>query len=126
MKSRRKTSLLAELRADQRARIRESLHALPPSASFGGDEALLACAEQRVRRRIWLRRTLPLNLLLLVPGLCFIGTRSLAVLAAFIATYPLIFALRALLGRLLSALVGLEEILVREEFERLRRLYQSD
>ena len=120
MKSRRKTSLLAELRADQRARIRGGRYALPPRIAFAEDEALLARAEQRVRRRIWLRRTLPMNLILLVPGLCFIGTRSRVVLAAFIATYPLVFVFRALLGRLLSALVGPEEILVREELERLR------
>ena len=114
MESRKRTSLLTELRADQLSRIPGGRHALLSGIASGGDEAVLARAEQQVRRRIWLRKTLPLNLLLLVHGLRFIGA------------HPLVLVLRALLGRLLSALVGSEEILVREEYERLRGKRQSD
>ncbi len=126
MRSKKKMSLLTELQADQRARIRGGRSASSPAIGLSGDEALLARAERRVRARIWLRKTLPLNLLFLLPGLYFVGTRSRLVLILFIATYPLVFVLRALLARFLSALVGPEEILVREEYERLRRRRQND
>ena len=48
--------------------------------------------------------SLPLHLLLLAPGLLFIWTRSRVVLAAFIATYPLLLLLRLFFARLLSRL----------------------
>jgi hypothetical protein len=120
VKSKKRTSFLTELQADQRARIRGERPSSTSEAELTGDEALLARAERRVRTRIWLRKTVPLNLLFLLPGLFFVGTRSRLVLVLFVATYPLLFVLRALLARLFSALVGSEEILVREEYERLR------
>ena len=120
MESRKRTSLLAELQANQRARIRGGRRTPAPVPHLAGDEALLAQAERTVRRRIWLGRTLPLNLLFLLPGLPLIETRSRVVLVLLIATYPALFALRAFLARLLSALIGPEEILVRREFERLQ------
>ena len=126
MISKKKTSFLTELQADQRVRIREGRRASSAEAGLRGDEKLLARAERHVRTRIWLRKTLPLNLLFLLPGLLFVGTRSRTVLILFIATYPLVFVLRALLARLLSALIGPEEILVREEYERLRRRRPDD
>lgn len=81
---------------------------------------MVALAEARVRRRLWLCRTLPLHLLFLAPGLLFVGTRSRLVLILFIAAYPLLFVVRAVLARLLAALIGPEEVLVRREYERLR------
>ncbi len=120
---RKKTTFLAEMQRDQRDRIRagrtDRARSTPPTTA---DDVLLARAERRVRRIIWLRKTLPLNLLFLIPGLFFIGTTSRLVLALFIASYPLLFLVRAILARLLSALLGPEEILVRREFERLRAL----
>ena len=120
MKSKKRASLLTELQADQRARIRGGRRTSAPAPQLAGDEALLAQAERSVRKRIWLRRNLPLNLLFLLPGLFFIGTRSRVVLALFIATYPILFVLRALIARFLSPLIGPEEILVRREYERLK------
>jgi len=120
MKLKKRTSLLTELQADQRTRIRGGQRTSAPAPQLAGDEALLAQAERSVRKRIWLRRNLPLNLLFLLPGLFFIGTRSRVVLALFIATYPILFVLRALIARFLSPLIGPEEILVRREYERLK------
>jgi hypothetical protein len=103
-------------------RLRQALHSDPVSSrALTSDDRLLDLAERRVRRRVWLRKTLPLNVILLVPGLLFSATRSKLVLAIFIATYPLVFVVRALLGRALSAWVGSEEILLRSELEKLRR-----
>jgi hypothetical protein len=116
--SKKRTSFLSEIQRDQRDRLRagRGAHGQPPTA----DDLLLARAERRVRRTLWLRKTLPLNLLFLVPGLFFIGTSSRVVLALFVVTYPLLFLVRALLARLLSAWIGPEEILIRREYERLR------
>jgi hypothetical protein len=126
MKSKKRTSFLTELQADQRSRIREGRRAssTEPGSRDGG--SLLARAERRVRTRLWLRKTLPLNLLFFLPGLLFVGARSRLVLVLFVATYPLVFVLRALLARLLSALIGPEEVLVREEYERLRERRPDD
>jgi len=126
MKSEKRTSFLAELQADQQARIRGGRRASSPETGLRDGGSLLARAERRVRARLWLRKTLPLNLLFFLPGLLFVGTRSRLVLVLFVATYPLVFVLRALLARLFSALVGPEEILVREEYERLRGRRQND
>ena len=125
MKSRKRASFLAGLHRDQSDRIRTGRDVPTFVSRLEGDQALLAEAEQRVRSRIRLRRTLPLNLLFLLPGLFFIGTRSRVVLALFIATYPALFLLRALVARFVSALIGPEEILVRQEYERLRGQRQN-
>ena len=121
MKRKTRVSFLRELQRDQRDRIRGGQAGSPSRPELAGDEAILARAEERIRRRLWLRRALPLNLLFLMPGLLFIGTRSRLVLSLFIASYPLIFVVRALLARLLLALIGPEEILVRNEYERLQK-----
>ncbi len=121
MKRKTRVSFLKELQRDQHDRIRGGRGGSSSRPELIGNEAILAQAEQRIRRRIWLRKTLPLNLLFLIPGLLFIGTRSRLVLALFIATYPLVFVIRALLARLLSALIGPEEVLVRNEYARLRK-----
>jgi len=42
------------------------------------------------------------------------------VLAVFVFAYPLVFVLRAMLARALSAWIGSEEVLIRREIERLR------
>ncbi|MCK5247941.1 hypothetical protein KAR02_13635 [Candidatus Bipolaricaulota bacterium] len=76
-------------------------------------------AEKMVRRKVWLRRTLPLNVLMFLPGLLFVGTRSRLVLALFVATYPLVFVIRALLAQALSAWIGSEETMLRAEYEKL-------
>ena len=120
MKPKKRISLLGELQQDQRARIRGDRGMVTSGRELVGDEALFVRAERHVRRRIWLRKSLPLNLLFLLPGLLFIGTRSRLVLALFVAAYPVLFVLRALLARFFSALIGPEEILVRREYERLR------
>jgi hypothetical protein len=83
-------------------------------------EALLVQAENRVHRRIWVRKNLPLELLFLIPGLLSIGTRSRVVLLLSIAIAPLLFVLQALLARWLPVLIGPEGILVRRQYERLR------
>ena len=127
MKSKKRTSFLTELQTDQRARIRGGRRASSTEAGLRRDGgSLLARAERRVRTQLWLRKTLPLNLLFFLPGLLFVGTRSRLVLVLFVATYPLVFVLRALLARLLSALIGPEEVLVREEYERLRERRPDD
>jgi len=114
----KRTSFLSEMQRDQRERLRAGRGVPGPPTT--DDDLLLADAERRVRRIVRLRKTLPLNLLFLVPGLFFVGTTSRLVLALFVATYPLLFVVRALLARLLSASIGPEEILVRRELERLR------
>ena len=114
----RRTSFLSEMQRDQHDRLRAGRGAPGPPPT--GDDLLLAAAERRVRRIVRMRRTVPLNLLFLVPGLFLVGTRSRFVLALLVATYPLLFVIRALLARLLSAWIGPEEILVRRELERLR------
>jgi len=126
MKSKKRTPLLTELQADQRSRIRGGRRNLPTGPGLRDGGSLLARAERRVRTRLWLRKTLPLNLLFFLPGSLFVGTRSRLVLVLFVATYPLVFVLRALLARLFSALIGPEEVLVREEYERLRERRPDD
>jgi len=83
-------------------------------------DRLVLEAERRVRRTIRWRKTLPLNLILLLPSVAFAATRSKLVLAVFVFAYPLAFVLRALLARALSAWIGSEDILIRREVERLR------
>lgn len=114
----RRVTFLSEMQHDQRERIRAGRHAVESPATE--DDLLLARAERTVRRSLWLRKSLPLHLLLLAPGLLFIWTRSRVVLAAFIATYPLLLLLRLFFARLLSRLAEPEEILVRRAYERLR------
>ena len=126
MKSKKRASFLTELQADQRARIRGGRRASSTEPGLHDGGSLLARAEQRVRTRLWFRKALPLNLLFFLPGLFFVGTRSRLVLVLFVATYPLVFVLRAFLARLLSVLIGPEEVLVREEYERLRERRPDD
>jgi len=117
-----RTSLLAQLQQDQHARLRGGRGGLVHSTQpLFAEDTLLKSAEQAVRRRIWWRRTVPLNALFLIPSLLFVGTRSPVVLIVLVASYPLVFVLRAILARALSAWIGPEEILVRNEYERLRK-----
>ena len=88
-------------------------------APFSESDRLLLQAEKAVRRKVWLRKTLPLNLLMFLPGLVFVGTRSKLVLALFVATYPLVFVIRALLAQALSAWIGSEETMLRAEYGKL-------
>jgi len=125
VKPKKRISLLRELQQDQWARIRGDHGMVTSGRELVEDEALLVRAERHVRRRIRLRKSHPLNLLLLLPGLLFIGTRSRLVLTLLVATYPVLFVLRALLARFFSALIGPEEILVRREYERLRNGQQD-
>lgn len=82
-------------------------------------DRLLLRAEKAIRHKIWLRKTLPLNVLMFLPGLLFIGTRSRLVLAVFVATYPLVFVIRAVLAQALSSCIGSEEIMLRMEYEKI-------
>ncbi len=108
------------------ARLRAALHATKErTVAAGSDDRLLLEAERRVRRKVWLRKTLPLNLILLLPGLAFIGTRSKLVLAVFVFAYPFVFVIRTVLARALSAWIGTEDILIRREVERLRSTNQD-
>lgn len=88
-------------------------------AHLSESDRLLLQAEKMVRRKVWLRKTLPLNVLMFLPGLLFVGTRSRLVLALFVATYPLVFVIRALLAQALSAWIGSEETMLRAEYEKL-------
>ncbi len=111
---------LAGIHNDATCRLQQALHSgAQGERGRTADDRLLLLAEQRVRRRVWLRKTLPLNLVFLLPGILFIGTRSRTVLALFVATYPLMFVVRALLARGLSAWIGSEDVLVRNEYEKL-------
>jgi len=101
-------------------RLRGALHGREKQPWTAIDDPLLLEAERRVRRTIRWRRTLPLNLILLLPSVAFAATRSKLVLAVFVFAYPLAFVLRALLARALSAWIGSEDILIRREVERLR------
>ena len=114
----RRITFLSEMQHDPRERIRAGRHAAEFPATE--DDLLLAHAERTIRRSLWLRKGLPLHLLLLAPGLLFVWTRSRLVLAAFIATYPLLLLLHLFLVRHLSRLVEPEEILVRRACEQLR------
>ncbi len=118
---------LAGIHQDACCRIRGELgtshhHLSVPSSN----EHLLLQAEKTVRRTLWLRKSLPLNLLMLLPGLFFAGTRSRIVLAILVAAYPLMLVVRAVLNRLLSAWIGSEETLIRAEYQRLVAQSKSD
>ena len=89
------------------------------TVSVSKSDLLLRQAEKAVQQKVWLRKTLPLNLLMLLPGLLFVGTRSKVVLAVLVATYPLVLVVRAILARILSSRIGSEEVLLRIEYARL-------
>jgi len=96
-----------------------------PDAPARANEALLLRAARAVRCKVWVRKTLPLNLVFILPGLMFVGTRSKIVLAIFAATYPLMLVLRAILGQLLSSRIGSEETLLRMEYQKLLTQFES-
>ena len=110
---------LQEYLASAQGRIRGDLAKDQRLPSANSHDLRLTQAQRNVDRRIWLRTTLPLNLLLLVPGLFFIGTRSSSVLFLWIASFPLVLVFRAILARMLSAWIGSREVLVRRELEQL-------
>lgn len=111
---------LGDIHQEATGRLRSALASTQlPVAPASGTDLLLMQAERAVRRKILWRKTLPLNLLTFLPGLLFIGTRSEAVLALFVLTYPLALVVRAILARILSAWIGSEEALLRIEYARL-------
>lgn len=101
------------------SRMKEAVGSGKRLAPHLESDRLLFQAEKVVRRKVLLRKTLPLNLLMFLPGLLFIGTRSKVVLALFVATYPLVFVVRAVLAQALSAWIGSEEAMLRVEYEKL-------
>ena len=116
---------LQEYLSDARGRIRSDLRQgeqdpLPSSDRLDPDRLLLL-AHKRVDRKIWLRRTLPLNLLFAIPAILIGATRSSRVLYLLIATSPLVLVLRAVLSRALAAWIGPRDVLVRQELDRLHR-----
>jgi len=111
---------LRDLHGETSGRMKNALAPTPaPLSSAATDDLLLIEADRLVRRRFRWQKTIPLNLLTMLPGLLFIGTRSKAVLALFVLTYPLALVVRAVLARFLSARIGSEEVLLRREYERL-------
>ena len=104
------------------SRIRSYRNRSPKRAPLTGDDAMVAEARLRVQRRLWVRNNLPVTLLLSIPGLLFLTTRSSGVLFLFVVTSPLLLVIRTLLLRFLAARLGDEEMLVRREYERLRAL----
>ena len=100
-------------------RIRSYRSRSPQRAPLSDDDALLAEARLRVQRRMWLRKNLPVTLLLSIPGLFYLTTRSSGILLIFVFASPLLLAIRTILLRLLASRLGDEEALVRQEYHRL-------
>ena len=118
---------LGDIHQEASCRMKSALSSKrQPGVGVSKCDLLLMQAEKAVRRKVLLRKTIPLNLLTLLPGLLFIGTRSKVVLALFVATYPLVLVVRAILGRILSSWIGSEEILVRIEYVRLNPQAEPD
>jgi len=120
MKRKPRANSIAEIYEDASCRMKAALGSKKQQhGPISESNHLLLKAEKAVRHKIWLRKTLPLNVLMLLPGLLFIGTRSRLVLALFVATYPLVFVIRAVLAQALSSWIGSEEIMLRMEYEKI-------
>lgn len=117
----RRTGLVERTYSDVYARTQGLRRGRQDDPGSPPGDPLLARAERNVRRKIWLRKTLPLNIILLLPGLLFLQTDSGVVLAGFVAGFPVLLLIRALLSRALSAWLGSEELLLRKEIHRLMR-----